>query len=254
LRRTSVTAGQHKAGAKRSRGFPWRWKLASIVVVRVDKVQMLRSRPLERRDALVPTAHSLGSRRRSVRGCAVGHVSVGYVSPAGRRRLLQLMMQAQGWLAAHCLCRANALTVRTGGRVAHIFGVERAVTEERCRSLIALLLEALGAHGSKETVGSQRNMGSTSSCRRAALAQTTCDAHAASPSRRCWLRPSSLAARVRGRDGGRARRWQRRLADWAGHAQHAAARRAALLFNRRHRRSVVVVKVAAGILMTSIQE
>lgn len=251
MRRTTIAAGKHEARAERTGRLCWCGKLASIVVACIGKVQVLRSRPLERRDALIPTAYSLGPCGRSVRGGAVGHVSVCYVGSTGRRRL-QLVMKAQSRLAAHRLCRADALAVRTGSRVAHVVGVERAVAQERPRPLIALLLEALRTHGSEETMGSQRNMGPTRSCCRAALSQATCNAHAASPSRRGWLRPSSLAARVRGRDRRRARRWQRRLADRTGHAQHAAARRAALLFDRRHGRSVVLVKGVAGIFMTSI--
>ena len=162
--------------------------------------------------------------------------------------MVELVMEAKCRLAARRLCRAHTLAVRAGDRVAHVVGMERAVAGEGRRPLVALLLETLRTHGTKEAVGSQRHMSPTRGRCWATLS------HAASPSRRGGLRPSSLAAGMRGRDRGWARGGQRRLADRAGHAQHAAARRAALLFNRRHGRSVVVVKVVAEIFMTWMEE
>lgn len=106
------------------------------------------------------------------------------------------MMQTEGWLAAHCLCRAHALAIGASSRVAYGLRMQRAMAKEGCWPLVALLLEALRAHGSKEAVGGQRNMGPTRGGRWATLSQAT------SPSRRCWLRPSSLAARMRGCDRG----------------------------------------------------
>ena len=215
---------------------------------------MRRPRSLERRDALVLTAHSLSACGRGVCGRAIGQVSVCNVGPAGRRRLIQLVMQAQHGLASRGLGRPHALAERAGSRVAHIPRAERAVAEEGRGPLVALLLEALRAHRAEEAVGGQRNMCSTRGGRGTAGSQAACDAHAGAAARRCRLRPSSLAARVRGRNRRWARGRQRWLAHGAGHAQHAAARRAALLFDCRHGRKVVVVRVrvrvVAGILMT----
>jgi hypothetical protein len=220
----------------------------------VGEIQMRRPRSLERRDAFVLTAHGLSTCGRGVCGCAVGQVSVCDVGPAGRRRLIQLVMQAQHGLASRGLGRPHALAERAGSRVAHIPRAKRAVAEEGRGPLIALLLEALRAHRAEEAVGGQRNMCSARGGRGTAGSQAACDAHAAAAARRCRLRPSSLAARVRGRNGRWARGRQRWLAHRAGHAQHAAARRAALLFDCRHGRKVVVVRVrvrvVAGILMT----
>src|SRR5690242_12940917 len=129
----------------------------------------------------------------------------------------------------------------------------RVLAQERSRPLVALLLEALRAHGAEEAVGSQWYMGSARGRRWAAVSQATCDTHAASPSRCCGLRPSSLAARIHSRNGRWARCLQRRLANRAGHTQHAAARRAAFLFDGRHRRGVVVIRVVAEMVMTSTE-
>ena len=155
---------------------------------------MLGSRSLKRCDAFVPTAHSLSACGRGVGSCAVGHVSVCDVSSAGWRRLIQLVVQAQHRLAAVCLSGPYALAERTGGRVAHGPSVKRAVAEERRGPLIALLLQALRAHGPEEAVGSQWDMRSARGRRGAAGSQATCDAHAATASRCSGLRPSSLAA------------------------------------------------------------
>jgi hypothetical protein len=161
------------------------------------------------------------------------------------------VMQAQHGLATRGLGRPHALAERAGSRVAHIPSAKRAVAEEGRGPLVALLLEALRAHRAEEAVGGQRNMCSARGGRGTAGSQAACDAHAAAAARRCRLRPSSLAARVRGRNRRWARGRQRWLAHGAGHAQHTAARRAALLFDCRHGRKVVVVRVVAGILMTS---
>ena len=54
-------------------------------------------------------------------------------------------------------------------------GVERALADERVGTLVALLLEPLGAHRSKKAVGGQGDMCSARSSRRSALrCQTAC--------------------------------------------------------------------------------
>ena len=89
------------------------------------------------------TAHSLSACGRGVCGCAVGQVSICHVGPAGRRRLIQLVMQAQHGLATRGLGGPHALAERAGSRVAHIPRAEGAVAEEGRGPLVALLLEAL---------------------------------------------------------------------------------------------------------------
>jgi hypothetical protein len=79
------------------------------------------------------------------------------------------------------------------------FRIERAVTEERIWALVALLLEALRAHGPEEAVRSQRDMRSArSGCRPAWRSQTARHADAAletgAGSAALILRPSVLAA------------------------------------------------------------
>ena len=69
------------------------------------------------------------------------------------------------------------------------------MAEQRRGALVALLLQALRAHGAKEAVGSEGDMGSAGGGRGTALvAQAARDADAAASSRRAGLRPSVLAA------------------------------------------------------------
>lgn len=137
----------------------------------IREIQVLRPGSLQGSDALASTAHCFCARGRGV-GCgAVGHVSIGDVGAARRRRLrVQLVMEAQGWGAVpNCLRRACTLAVRIAARFVCSVGIERAVAEEGIGALVALLLKTLRAHGAKEPVGCQRNMGSTGRRRWAAV-------------------------------------------------------------------------------------
>jgi hypothetical protein len=131
---------------------------------------MLGPGSLQGSDAFATTTHSLCACGCGV-GCgAVGHVSVGDVSATRRRRLqVQLVVEAQRRGIPDCLCRAYTLAVRTSIRFVCGVFIKRAVFEERRGALVALLLETLGAHGAKEAVGCQRNMGSAGRCRWATL-------------------------------------------------------------------------------------
>jgi hypothetical protein len=104
LRSPAVATGQQEARAERARRLAGRGKLSSVAPVDVCEIKMLRPGALERGYAFAATAHRFGSCRRGIRSGAIRHVSVGNVCAARRRRLVQLVMQAQRWAAAHCLC------------------------------------------------------------------------------------------------------------------------------------------------------
>lgn len=143
-----------------------------------------------------------------------------------------VVVEAEGGLRdAGGLVGADALAVGISSAVVGGFRVERAVAEEGSRTLVALLLQALRAHGAEEAVGCQRDVGSACSRGRPALCSHTasdagrgCTARqATASSRRGGLRPSLVAARLGGRNGRGSRRRQARLARRPCHAQHAAA-------------------------------
>jgi len=204
---------------------------------------------LQRRYALAVAAHRLCAGGSRVGGGAVRHVAVGDVCAARRRRMVVLVVEAQGRGAADGLRGPNALAVRVGRGVVGGFRVQRAGAEQRVGPLVALLLEALRAHGPEEAVGSQRDMGPARRRRRTATRRADAALHAARPAPFC-ARPSVLAARtrVRGCDGRRARGRQACLSRRARHAQHAA------LFGRRHCWSVAVavtVAVTGAVVFTN---
>jgi hypothetical protein len=255
----AVAARKQKAGAERARGFAWGGELASVAAVDVGKVEMLWPWSLQRRDALAAAAHRFGARGRRICRGAVWHVSVGDVGAArGRRvvKLMVLMVQAEGRSAADGSRGSNALAVRGGRSVVRSFRIQRAVAKQRRGALVALLLQALRAHGAEEAMRSQRDMRPARRRRRPALgAQAARRAeaalHAAEPEV-FGARPAVLAARVRrcNRRGPRGR--QARLARGARQTQHAAAARAARLVGSRHGRSVAVAVAVSTNCMTSM--
>ena len=168
-----------------------------------------------------------------------------------------VVVEAEGGLLdARGLVGADALAVGVSSAVVGGFRVERAVAEEGSRALVALLLQALRAHGAEEAVGGQRDVGSACSRGRAALCpQTAGDAggawaalHSAASSRWSGLRPPLVAARLGGRNGRGPRGRQARLARRPRHAQHAAAGGSAVMRSGGRERilcGVVVVEVGA---------
>jgi hypothetical protein len=135
-----------------------------------------------------------------------------------------------------CVVGSSALSIWVVAEVSRTF-VERALAKERHRPLIALLLQSLRAHRTEETVGCERDVGSTCRCRRPALrshatSSTGGPKDAVHASSRC-LRPSLLVslARLCGCDGRGPRRRKARLSQGPGHAQDAAAGRGAVSRN-----------------------
>jgi hypothetical protein len=136
------------------------------------------------------------------------------------------------------------------------------VAQQRRRTLIALLLEPLRAHGTEEAVCRQRDMrsagrGSGPTLGAQAARYTDAALHAAAAASATFVsRPSVLAARMRSRDRGWPRGRQARISSGACEAQDAASSRAALLLGRRHDRCVGVA-IAVAVLtagMTSVWE
>jgi hypothetical protein len=134
------------------------------------KIEVLGPGSLQGGDAFAATAYRLCTCRRGICCSAVGHVSVGVIGAARRWRLwVVLVVEAQRRGAPDGSRRAGALAVGAAALFVGSLGIERAVAEEGRRSLVALLLEALRAHGAKEAVGGQRHMCSAGSRRGAAL-------------------------------------------------------------------------------------
>lgn len=80
-----------------------------------------------------------------------------------------VVVEADGMVAAGSLVGADALAVGVSSALDGGFRVERAVAEEGRWALIALLLQALRAHGAEEAVGCQWDVGSTRGGGRATL-------------------------------------------------------------------------------------
>lgn len=84
-----------------------------------------------------------------------------------------VVVKAERRLVADGLVGANALAVGVSSALVGAFRVERAVAQERSRTLIALLLQALRAHGSKEAMCGERDVSSTCGRGRSALRAQT---------------------------------------------------------------------------------
>lgn len=116
-----------------------------------------------------------------------------------------VVVEADGMVAAGCLVGADALAVGVSSALDGGFRVERAVAEEGGRALVALLLQALGAHGAEEAMSCQRDVGATCGGGRATLcSQAAGDTgsaggavHGAASARRRCLRPSAIASGLR---------------------------------------------------------
>jgi hypothetical protein len=101
--------------------------------------------------------------------------------------------------------------------------MERAMAQQRRRTLVALLLEPLRAHGAEKAVRGQRDMRSAGRGSRPALGAqaaryTDAALHAAAASAALVSRPSVLATRMRRRDGGGPRGGQTRISSGAREA------------------------------------
>jgi hypothetical protein len=83
--------------------------------------------------------------------------------------VLCVVVKAQRRRVSDGVVRPRALSVRVVAQVGRAFRVQGAVTEEGHGPLVALLLQALRAHRTEETMGCERDVGSACSSRRPAL-------------------------------------------------------------------------------------